>query len=86
MVRSGDLADDLEASDSQGEVQRVLDRLAATTACHAAVKVNFPPTTEKMTYLLDELGRTSTPMTCPHGRPVVLRMTHRELERNFHRR
>ncbi len=81
-----DLADDLGASDSQGEVHRVLDRLAATTACHAAVKVNFPLTTEKMTYLLDELGKTNAPMTCPHGRPVVLRMTHRELERNFHRR
>ncbi|MCI0656979.1 MAG: DNA mismatch repair endonuclease MutL [Acidobacteria bacterium] len=81
-----DLADDLGAADSQGEVERVLDRLAATTACHAAVKVNFPLTTEKMSYLLDELGKTITPMTCPHGRPVVLRMAHRELEKNFHRR
>jgi DNA mismatch repair protein MutL len=81
-----DLADDLGAADPQGEVERVLDRLAATTACHAAVKVNFPLTTEKMSYLLDELGKTITPMTCPHGRPVVLRMAHRELEKNFHRR
>jgi DNA mismatch repair protein MutL len=81
-----DLADDLGAANSQGEVERVLDRLAATTACHAAVKVNFPLTTEKMSYLLDELGKTITPMTCPHGRPVVLRMAHRELEKNFHRR
>jgi len=81
-----DLADDLGAPELQGELERLLDRLAATTACHAAVKVNFPLTPEKMTYLLDELGKTSTPMTCPHGRPVVLRMTHRELEKNFHRR
>jgi len=81
-----DLADDLGDPDRQGEVERLLDRLAATTACHAAIKVNFPLTTEKMTYLLEELGKTATPMTCPHGRPVVLRMAHRDLERNFHRR
>jgi len=81
-----DLADDLGDPDSEGEVERLLDRLAATTACHAAIKVNFPLTAEKMTFLLEELGKTATPMTCPHGRPVVLRMDHRDLERNFHRR
>jgi len=81
-----DLADDLGDPDRQGEVERLLDRLAATTACHAAIKVNFPLTTEKMTFLLEELGKTASPMTCPHGRPVVLRMAHRDLERNFHRR
>jgi DNA mismatch repair protein MutL len=81
-----DLTDDLGEPGAQGEVEKVLDRLAATTACHAAVKVNFPLTTEKMSFLLDQLGKTSTPMTCPHGRPVVLRMSHRDLEKNFHRR
>ena len=81
-----DLADDLAAGGAPGEGARVLDRLAATTACHAAIKVNFALTPEKMVFLLDELQKTASPMTCPHGRPVVLRMTHQELERNFHRR
>ena len=59
--------------------------MAATMACHAAVKANDPLTREKMQYLLDELRRTSHSSVCPHGRPVVLRLTRREIERNFDR-
>lgn len=81
-----DLTDDLAGTTTAGEMDRRLDRLAATTACHAAVKVNFPLTAEKMSFLLNELARTDSPMTCPHGRPVVLRISHRDLEKNFHRR
>jgi DNA mismatch repair protein MutL len=62
-----------------------LRRLAATMACHAAVKANDPLTREKMQYLLDELRRTAHSSVCPHGRPVVLRLTRREIERNFER-
>ncbi len=62
-----------------------LRRLAATMACHAAVKANDPLTREKMQYLLDELRRTAHSSVCPHGRPVVLRLTRREIERNFDR-
>ena len=54
-------------------------------ACHAAVKANDALTREKMQYLLDELRRTSHSSVCPHGRPVVLRLTRREIERNFER-
>jgi DNA mismatch repair protein MutL len=39
-----------------------------------------------MSYLLQELSRTASPMTCPHGRPILLRLAHRELEKSFHRR
>jgi DNA mismatch repair protein MutL len=81
-----DLADDLAGPAGGGSLDRVSDRLAATTACHAAVKVNFPLTPEKMSYLLQELAQTACPMTCPHGRPILLRLAHRELERNFLRR
>jgi DNA mismatch repair protein MutL len=62
-----------------------LRRMAATMACHAAVKANDPLTREKMQYLLDELRRTAHSSVCPHGRPVVLRLTRREIERNFER-
>ena len=81
-----DLADDFEGTAGARSLEKVRDRLAATTACHAAVKVDFPLTPEKMSYLLQELFRTSSPMTCPHGRPVLLRLSHRELEKSFHRR
>jgi len=80
-----DLVDDLGTSGS-GTFEARMDRLAATAACHAAVKVNFPLTPEKMTYILDSLEQTASPMTCPHGRPVVLRIRHDALEKNFLRR
>jgi DNA mismatch repair protein MutL len=54
-------------------------------ACHAAVKANQPLTREMMTYLLQELRRTAYSSVCPHGRPVVLRITRREIEKNFQR-
>jgi DNA mismatch repair protein MutL len=54
-------------------------------ACHAAVKANYPLTAEKMTHILDELRRTAYSTICPHGRPVMLRLTRREVEKNFQR-
>ncbi len=60
-------------------------RIAASIACHAAVKVNMPLETSKMQWLLDELGRTENPMACPHGRPIALRYSHREIQRAFGR-
>jgi len=54
-------------------------------ACHAAVKANYPLTAEKMAHILDELRRTSYSTICPHGRPVMLRLTRREVEKNFQR-
>jgi len=79
------LADDLEGLDRGAHVQDALQRIAATTACHAAVKANYPLTYEKMTHILDELRATAYSTVCPHGRPVMLRLTRREIEKNFDR-
>ena len=79
------LADDLEGLDRGAGVQDAIKRIAATMACHAAVKANYPLTVEKMTHILDELRRTAYSTICPHGRPVMLRLTRREVERNFQR-
>ena len=79
------LAEDLEGLDRGAQVQEALQRIAATTACHAAVKANYPLTYEKMTHILDELRATSYSTICPHGRPVMLRLTRREIEKNFDR-
>ena len=54
-------------------------------ACHAAVKANMKLPIEKMQHLMDELRRTAYSSVCPHGRPVVLRLTRREIEKNFQR-
>jgi DNA mismatch repair protein MutL len=79
------LADDLEGLDRGAHVQEALRRIAATTACHAAVKANYPLTHEKMMHILDELRATAYSTVCPHGRPVMLRLTRREIEKNFER-
>jgi len=79
------LAEDLEGLDRGAHVQEALQRIAATTACHAAVKANYPLTYEKMMHILDELRATAYSTVCPHGRPVMLRLTRREIEKNFER-
>src|SRR5262245_25325510 len=79
------LAEDLEGLDHGAQVQDALQRIAATTACHAAVKANYPLTYEKMAHILEELRATAYSTVCPHGRPVMLRLTRREIEKNFDR-
>ncbi|HMJ07759.1 MAG TPA: hypothetical protein VK468_02060, partial [Pyrinomonadaceae bacterium] len=61
------------------------DDVAASLACKAAVKINMKLTPEKMQWLVDKLLLTSSPTTCPHGRPVILRLTMKDIERGFHR-
>jgi len=61
------------------------DNIAASLACKAAVKINMKLTPEKMQWLIDKLLLTSSPTTCPHGRPVILRLTMKDIERGFHR-
>jgi DNA mismatch repair protein MutL len=79
------LAEDLEGLDRGAQVQDALQRIAATTACHAAVKANDRLTYEKMAHILSELRATAYSTVCPHGRPVMLRLTRREIEKNFDR-
>ncbi len=79
------LAEDLEGLDRGSRAEDALRGIAATMACHAAVKANYPLTMEKMHYILAELRRTAYSSVCPHGRPVVLRITRREIDKNFQR-
>jgi DNA mismatch repair protein MutL len=59
--------------------------IAAGLACRAAIKINMPLAPEKMRWLIDELLQMQNPATCPHGRPIILRITAREIERGFQR-
>jgi DNA mismatch repair protein MutL len=79
------LAEDLDGLDRGAAVTDALKRIAATMACHAAVKANYPLTPEKMMHILEGLRRTAYSTICPHGRPVMLRLTRRELEKRFER-
>ncbi len=60
-------------------------RIAASIACHAAIKVNMPLEPAKMDWLLEELGKTEHPMSCPHGRPIALRYSLKDIQRAFQR-
>ena len=82
------LAEVLDTVDSEkrGAARASLrDEIAASLACHAAIKVNMPLAPEKMRWLIDRLLTTSSPTTCPHGRPVILRLATQDILKGFHR-
>jgi len=60
-------------------------RIAASIACHAAIKVNMPLDPRRMEWLLAELALTEHPTSCPHGRPIALRYSWKDIQRAFQR-
>ena len=60
-------------------------RIAASIACHSAIKVNMPLDPQRIEWLLAELARTEHPTSCPHGRPIALRYSWRDIQRAFQR-
>jgi DNA mismatch repair protein MutL len=80
-----EIIDGIERENAAISIDTVQAKIAASTACHAAIKVNMPLDQTKMEWLLGALAKTDCPMSCPHGRPVVLRYSVREIERAFHR-
>ena len=59
--------------------------VAASIACRAAIKINMKLDAAKMDWLLKSLAATSYPMSCPHGRPIALRYSTRDILKSFHR-
>jgi DNA mismatch repair protein MutL len=59
--------------------------MAASIACRAAIKINMKLEPAKMDWLLRALAATSSPMSCPHGRPIALRYSTRDILKSFHR-
>ncbi|MFN2532461.1 MAG: DNA mismatch repair endonuclease MutL [Pyrinomonadaceae bacterium] len=80
-----ELLDTVDAEKKQTARETLRDEIAASLACHAAIKVNMPLAPEKMRWLIDRLLQTSSPTTCPHGRPVILRLKTRDILKGFHR-
>jgi len=66
--------------------RRILESLAASMACKAAIKMHHPLSAPEMEALMAELFVAEQPYACPHGRPIVLQMTDSDLERRFGRR
>jgi DNA mismatch repair protein MutL len=80
-----EIFDQLAREDQAINLEAARARIAASIACHAAIKVNMPLEQNKMEWLLAELAKTQHPMTCPHGRPVVLRYSMVDIQKAFKR-
>jgi DNA mismatch repair protein MutL len=80
-----ELLDQFQQEEQQLNLEKVRARIAASIACHAAIKINMPLDQQKMEWLLKELSKTECPMTCPHGRPVVLRYSVKDIQKAFKR-
>jgi DNA mismatch repair protein MutL len=80
-----EILDGIERENAAISIDTLQAKIAASTACHAAIKVNMSLDQTKMEWLLGALAKTDCPMSCPHGRPVVLRYSVKEIEKAFHR-
>jgi DNA mismatch repair protein MutL len=80
-----ELLDQVEREQQATNLEKVRAKIAASISCHAAIKVNMPLTAEKMEWLIKELAKCDAPMSCPHGRPVVLRYSVTEIKKAFKR-
>jgi DNA mismatch repair protein MutL len=74
---------DREQQVENAEARRT--RIAASIACHAAIKINTPLDPAKIEWLLKELAKTEHPTSCPHGRPIALRYSLKDIQKAFHR-
>ncbi len=80
-----ELLDQFAREEQSLNLDKIRTRIAASIACHAAIKVNMPLEQNKMEWLLSELAKTDHPMSCPHGRPVVLRYSVKDIQKAFKR-
>jgi DNA mismatch repair protein MutL len=80
-----EILEQFEREEQSLNLEKIRTSIAASIACHAAIKVNMPLEQNKMEWLLQELAQTEYPMSCPHGRPVVLRYSVRDIQRAFKR-
>ena len=81
----GELLEGLEKEAREVSMERLREKIAASVACHAAIKVNTHLERSKMVWLIDELIKTRYPMTCPHGRPIILRYEKSQILKAFKR-
>ncbi len=80
-----DLVDELKAAGREVNLARLGEHTIAKTVCRHAVKANDPLGGKELENLIEDLRRCAMPYTCPHGRPTLIEMNYRELERKFGR-
>jgi DNA mismatch repair protein MutL len=72
--------------DERSHLQHVREKVCASLACQAAIKVHRPLSGEEMARLTAELLDSSNPYACPHGRPIIVDIRHLDIEKHFHRK
>ena len=77
---------DASLEERGSHVERVREKVCASLACQAAIKVHRPLSGEEMARLVAELLDSSNPFACPHGRPIIVDIKHLDIEKHFHRR
>ena len=80
-----ELIDELKAAGEQVNAQRLGEQTIAKTVCRHAVKANDPLRGPELENLVNDLRHCAMPYTCPHGRPTLIEMNYRELEKKFGR-
>jgi DNA mismatch repair protein MutL len=80
-----ELIDQLKAAGQEVNSLRLGEQVVAKTVCRHAVKANDPLAGKELEKLVEDLRRCSMPYTCPHGRPTLIEMNFRELEKKFGR-
>jgi DNA mismatch repair protein MutL len=80
-----DLVDELKAAGQEVNSARLGEHVVIKTVCRHAVKANDPLAGRELENLVEDLRRCAMPYTCPHGRPTLIEMNYRELERKFGR-
>jgi DNA mismatch repair protein MutL len=80
-----DLVDELRAAGREVNLARLGEHTVAKTVCRHAVKANDYLTGPELENLVEDLRRCAMPYTCPHGRPTLIEMNYRELEKKFGR-
>ena len=80
------LVDILDMVAFEGLLRKHDDVLAASIACHGAIRAGKSLTEPEMRALLEQLEATANPHTCPHGRPTLVHFSEYQMEREFGRR
>jgi len=80
-----DLVDELKAAGREVNSARLGEHVVAKTVCRHAVKANDPLRGAELEHLVEDLRHCAMPYTCPHGRPTLIEMNYRELEKKFGR-
>ncbi|MGH7993815.1 MAG: DNA mismatch repair endonuclease MutL, partial [Limisphaerales bacterium] len=80
-----DLVDELRVAGREVNLARLGEHTVAKTVCRHAVKANDPLAGRELENLVEDLRHCAMPYTCPHGRPTLIEMNYRELEKKFGR-